>query len=214
MIKITTRNLTKKEWKKLNNDIISSRIGDIENFILTFVLFALVGLLFFFIPFSFFSIPDNIQGWCALAIIIGAFIFSLKYYSKFKKETRIENQMPLKKVNAEIVNVKTKKAIKRKDPEDFGVAFYIDVKDSNNKSKTLFLWGQYLDFLVYDKKFPNTEFNIIRRSDTKQTMDIEVLGDYFKPEKTLPPFSNEVWASGEIPKDGEILNTSIDEIGF
>jgi hypothetical protein len=111
----------------------------------------------------------------------------------------------------EVLHVRTNRAIKREDPEDYGVAFYIDVVD-DTKRKTLYLWGQHLDDLEYDNAFPNTEFVVTRRVDIKETIDIKLLGKPFRPEKTLPPFDKDIWKSGKYPADGELLDIRIDEV--
>jgi hypothetical protein len=112
---------------------------------------------------------------------------------------------------AEVIHVTTTRAIKRKDAEDFGVAYYVEVLD-NGQPKTLFLWGQYLDELEYDKTFPNTEFEFIRKKGSDEFIDFKALGQHFKEEKTLPPFDKATWDSGAYPVNGQILEQTIDEI--
>ena len=94
---------------------------------------------------------------------------------------------------------------------NFGVAFYLAVVDKG-QPKTLFLWGQYLDELEYEKKFPNTEFEFIRNVDSDEFIDFKTSGKYFKEEKVLPGFDKEVWKSGQYPINGQLLDQSIDTI--
>lgn len=102
--------------------------------------------------------------------------------------------------------------IKREDPEDFGVAFYCAVVD-NGQPKTLFLWGQYLDELEYEKTFPNTAFEFTRYVASDEFLAFKTLGHYFKEEKTLPAFDKSVWKNGSYPVNGQLLNQHFDEIG-
>jgi len=115
-----------------------------------------------------------------------------------------------KNVLAETLHVKTNRAIERGDIEDFGSSFYLDVEE-NGKRKTLFLWGQYLDELGKNK-FPNSEFVLIREGNTKELINLKLLGKYFEPEKVLPAFEKKLWKSGKCHEDGQIINKTIDEI--
>lgn len=98
----------------------------------------------------------------------------------------------------------------RKDPEDFGIAFYFDV-EHEGRQKALYLWGQYLDEME-GAGFPNTEFEIVRQPGSEQFMDFRTSGDYFKEERTLPAFEKEVWDSGAFPVNGQLIDRSIDGI--
>ena len=126
----------------------------------------------------------------------------------------LSNTKYLEEINsgqAEVIHVKTTKAIKREDPEDFGIAYYIEVLD-NGQPKTLFLWGQYLDELEYNETFPNTEFEFIRKKVSGELIDFKTIGQYFKEEKTLPPFDKADWDSGTFPINGQILEKTIEQI--
>lgn len=208
MIKIEKRELTKEERRGLRNDKISSTIGEIEIFVMTNVMILFIGFIPLLVLRYFFVVPVEVEGWYILFLLIS----SVLYYLRLRRGMRDENEKPLSEVGVEIISVKTSRAIKRKDPEDFGVAFYLDVIDKENEQRTLFLWGQYLDDLEYKREFPNTEFQIIRRDDTKRLMDIITRGEYFDPEKVLAPFDDELWAAGETPNNGDILQYSIDEV--
>jgi hypothetical protein len=76
----------------------------------------------------------------------------------------------------------------------------------------LFLWGQYLDELIHDKNFPNTEFEFLRKKGSDEFISFKTLGQYFEEEKTLPPFDKKTWESGVFPLNGQILDQTIDQI--
>lgn len=69
-----------------------------------------------------------------------------------------------------------------------------------------------MDELEYEKEFPNTEFEIVRELESKQILDIKLLGKYFAPERILPPFEKQIWKSGKYPMDGDLLDKLLDEI--
>ncbi len=178
---------------------------------------AFIGILFLMLlPFltlnHFFHFSSTFQAWACILFIIADAVIMIIYTKRQQKRyppVKIENRQ------VEVIHVKTRRAVKREDPEDFGAAFYLDVYDQG-KQKTLFLWGQYLDELgegdEQEAAFPNTEFELTRDKNTKNLMDIRLLGTYFPPERTLPSFSREVLKAGTYPLDGELIEGSIDEI--
>ena len=112
---------------------------------------------------------------------------------------------------ADIIHVKTNRAVEREDPEDFGAAFYIDVSD-HSTYKTFYIQGQYLDELTFEKEFPNTEFIVTLDTESREILDIEILGVYFEPEIVLPAFDKKTWESGNHPYNGDFLHHIIEDI--
>ena len=211
MLKISHRPLTQNEIKSLKRNKFSNFIGDVEMIIGSFAFFTGIFIIPLLIYGKFYPVSSRIQDVTTIIILIIVPILTGIIFWKFK----MIHYKPTKRIEeiiAEIWHIKTHRVIKREDPEDFGVGFYIDITDKVGKRKVLFLWGQYMDMLEFDKKFPNTEFKVIKRSDTKQILDIEVCGNYFEPEKTIPFFSEEDWQSGNYHEDGEIIEMSIDGI--
>ena len=120
---------------------------------------------------------------------------------------KVDNE--IKNGKAQILKIKTERVVKRKDPEDFGSGFYLEI----DKNKTLFLQGQYFDELQYSRKFPNTDFEIVRtKLNFNELIDINSFGEYLKPERKIKAFSEEQYESGNIHYDGDVLEMSIDEI--
>lgn len=93
-----------------------------------------------------------------------------------------------------VYNIKTDRVIKRRDPEDFGPSYYIDL-GQDNECKTLFLFGQYLDDFE-KKKFPSTEFQLIKGKGG-QVIDLIPSGEYLKPVKTLKAYSKRDFKTGK-----------------
>lgn len=211
MITKTTRSYSESEKKQLLQQL-PSLYQRIEEYTMLFILIMIVFLLPFLLLDKLFKFSSNVQLiTCIVIITLTALVIERikkKYGGGFSNRKDIDK---LKSGLAEVIHVKTSRAIKREDPDDFGVAFYIDVTDEGTR-KCLYLWGQYLDDLEGDNLFPNTEFIVTRKFDNKETIDIKLSGQPFKPEKTLPAFSKDDWKSGKVPADGDLLNTSIDDV--
>ena len=208
MITISTRPFTDGE-KKILLQQMSSVSGSVENAIFVFMGLTLVGLLPLLILNRFISIPSKIQ----LILCISVVFISARYaYLKYWKpnvdfNAREKRQHQLDSTYAEVWHIRTTRALEREDIEDFGPSYYLEVNDKESL-KTLFLWGQYL----YDRPFPNTEFELVKISDTGETIDLTTLGIYFPPEKVLPPFDLERLKQGHCPNDGELLDQKLDDI--
>lgn len=205
MLKITKRKLTPKEiaivkkWKL-------SFWAKLEQVSMLFVGITFVFLCPFLLYDKYFPVPSEIQLFIAIPLLILAIIATYWAYKKLNEVVYMEKQ-PLSEVMAEVFEVETTRAIERKDPEDFGPAYYLEVL-YNGQPKTLFLWGQYL----YDVALPNTAFEIIRRADNKAIIDIQIKGKYFEPEKILPAFDKKIWKSEDHEIDGEVLDIHLDDI--
>ncbi|GAA4062615.1 hypothetical protein GCM10022389_03970 [Flavobacterium cheonanense] len=120
---------------------------------------------------------------------------------------KVENEIKYGK--AQVLNIETEKVIKRAETYDLGSGFYIKVSEN----ETLYLQGQYYDELQYSRKFPNTNFEIVRSNLTQnELIAIYSFGKYLKPEKKLKPFTKEQYEKNEVDYDGDLLNIPIDEI--
>lgn len=208
MIISTKRKLTAKELKQLKRQKRGEFYSAIESSVLAYIFIMSVLLLPLLYIDKYYPIPSWIQGITSIVILIIAFFITRYILWSAPFFGRHPNEKSLSKVEAEVLYVKTARAIMREDPEDFGPAFYFDIREADSPPKVLFLWGQYL----YEESFPNTEFEIIRRSDTKELINLISHGDYFEPERTLPPFSDKIFSEGTYPEDGTILDMSLDAI--
>ena len=120
---------------------------------------------------------------------------------------KVENE--IKNGKAQVLKIQTDKVFKRKQTYDLGSGFYIKISDN----ETLFLQGQYFDELQYGRKFPNTDFEIVRTKLTfNELIDIKSFGEYLKPEKKLKAFTKEQFDKNEVHWDGDLLEIAIEQI--
>jgi hypothetical protein len=207
----TIRKPTQDEIKEQNKRL-PSVYKRIENFVLKLIVVILVLIAPLLIYGHHNPVTSDTQAIYCIAIIIFAILIVFWITKKFEGGLTNSKQIDnIKSEQIEVVKVQTTRAIKRTDAEDFGVAFYLAVV-YNGQPKTLFLWGQYLAELEYDKTFPNTEFEFIRKVGSDEFLDFKTSGKYFTEEKVLPAFDKELWKSGIYPANGQLLDLTIDEI--
>jgi hypothetical protein len=206
VIRVTVRPLTGDE-KKILNKRKPSLYKVVEEYALFFMGVYVILLIPLLIFYNYVPVSSELQ----LVICLVLFFLSAYIIHRISKKNRgLNDKVFESKSFAEVLHVKTNRAIEREDIEDFGSAFYLDVEDEG-KRKTLFLWGQYLDELE-ENKFPNSEFELIRKADTKEFIDLKLMGKYFPAEKTLAPFDKQLWKSGQAHEDGQLIDRSIGEI--
>lgn len=211
MIKISTRPLSDVEKKQLKSQQ-PTVYKKVEDFMLKTIYIFLILLAPILVIDHFWQMPSTIEAITLIGILPLTLLFAYKITQNH--EGGFSNKKNLDSINkgqAEIIHVQTSRAIKIEDYDDFGLAFYLEVQ-LNQEQKVLYLWGQYLDELVYEKRFPNTEFEIVREFESKQILDVKLMGKFFAPERILPPFDAQTWKSGKFPMDGDLLDRSMDEI--
>jgi len=211
MIKTIVRSFTEAE-KKQQIKQLPGVYQRFEGFVMKFISIAFVLIIPLLVYDHFTPVPSQTQAVYCIAIVIIA--LSITFWITKKWEGGLSNQPYISEINtaqAEHIHVKTTRAIKREDPEDFGLAFYLEVFD-NGQPRTLFLWGQYLDELIHDKNFPNTEFEFLRKKGSDEFISFTTLGQYFQEEKSLPPFDKATWDNGTFPVNGQIIDQTFDEI--
>jgi len=142
-----------------------------------------------------------------LIISIGIVIYWMKKNEEIGWNKKVDNE--IKNGKAQVLKIKTDKVYKRKETFDLGSGFYLKISEN----ETLFLQGQYFDELQYSRKFPNTEFEIVRTELTvNELIDIKPLGEYLKPEKKLKAFTKEQFENNEVHYDGDLLKIPIEQI--
>jgi len=138
-------------------------------------------------------------------LIVGIILFWNKRDPEMLFNKTLKNEIDVGDV--EILNIKSDCVYKRKDLGDFGTGYYFDLG-----SKTLYLQGQHLDLLYQARKFPNSEFEIIRTKSAKVLINCKTRGGYLKPKKTLEAFTKEQYKSGDYHTDGQVIDMKIHEI--
>jgi len=208
MITFTTRLITAEE--KLQVSIKSdSLFKSIERFVMVLAGIVLALDIPLLIYDHFNTVASNVQAiYCITITGIALFLTIAVTKRRSRNRLRHNNGIPMQ---VEVIKVKTTRAVRREDFEDFGTAFYIDVTNEGQQ-KTLFLWGQYLDILNDENKFPNTEFEIVRLPNAQEFIEFKLSGYYFKEERTLPAFAKQVWQSGTCPLNGQLMDTNIEGI--
>ncbi len=209
MMTITTRQITETEIV-LQQQRQPGLYQRTENFVMMLIAVLLLLLAPFLIYNNFCPIASHVQAIFCIVIIITATALVTWLIRKYQNKLCRQKKPELVTLEVEAVRVQTSKAIKREDFEDFGIAYYLDVTH-NGQSKTLYLWGQYLDELE-EGTFPNTAFEFIRCTGSDEFISFKTSGQYFKEAGTLPPFSKAIWESGTYPLNGQLLDQSINTI--
>ncbi len=142
-----------------------------------------------------------------IIISIGIVVYWMRKNGEIDWNKKVDNE--IKNGKAQVLKIKTDKVYKRKETFDLGSGFYLKISEN----ETLFLQGQYFDELQYSRKFPNTEFEIVRTELTfNELIDIKPLGEYLKPEKKLKAFTKEQFENNEVHYDGDLLKIPIEQI--
>jgi hypothetical protein len=109
---------------------------------------------------------------------------------------------------AEIFTFSAVDAIRVEEFEDEGSSYFLRLTDG----KVLFLNGQYLYDYEESKRFPCTDFDIVRRSRLDFVMEVVCRGNYIAPSKVLKPFTMEQFQQNEAPEDMTYVDVAWDEI--
>lgn len=211
MITSTIRNPTPDE-KLEQVKRLPSAYKRFESFIAKLIFVVMVLLIPFLLYDHYYPVSSATQAIFSIAIVALSILLVFWRTKRYEGGLSAGKQMAdISSTPVEVMKVKTCRAFKREDQEDFGSAYYMDVTD-NGQRKTLYLWGQYLDELEYEKLFPSTAFEFTRRVGSDEFIDFKTTGKYFEAEKVLPAFGKEVWKSGNHPLNGQLLNQTIDTI--
>ena len=140
-------------------------------------------------------------------ISVGIVIYWMNKNRELGWNRKVENE--IKNGKAQVLKIETEKVFKRKETYDLGSGFYIKISEN----ETLYLQGQYFDELQFSRKFPNTDFEIVRtKLNFNELIDIKSFGKYLKPEKKLKAFTKEQFENNEVHYDGDLLNIPIEKI--
>jgi len=157
-----------------------------------------------------YKVSSQIQFWSSVALVIisiSIVLYWMKWNGELYRNKKINNE--IRNGKAHVLRIQTDKVIKRKDPEDYGAGYYFKL----DHKRTLYLQGQYCDELNHSRKFPNTDFEIVRaKLHLDELIQINFYGKYLKPIKSLKSFSDEQYENGNYHYDNTILELNIDEI--
>lgn len=109
------------------------------------------------------------------------------------------------------------RAFEVEETEDEGLHYFLALEDGG----VLYLTGQCLyDFVeITDdpefnqpRRFPCTEFTILRHKIDRYILDIRCRGQVIEPEQLGPPFSREVRRQNRVPEDGQVIRDRTFEV--
>lgn len=184
-------------------------------------------VLGFYVSFIGSRFPDDQWPWWATPSIIFVF-FASSVASLFLFNRRGERPGPHKTIDEQIADLesaglllhesfKARRAFQVEEFEDEGSHYFVELEDG----RTLYLNGQYLyDFEPIEddpefnqpRKFPCTEFTVLRRKDAGYVVHLLCLGTVLQPECLAPHFEKADWQRG-LSEDGDILaGKTYDEI--
>lgn len=156
------------------------------------------------------KVPSKIQLFILIPLMIisvGIVIYWMNKNGEIGWNRKVENE--IKNGKAQVLKIETEKVFKRKETYDLGSGFYIKISET----ETLYLQGQFYDELSYSRKFPNTNFEIVKTNlVNNEFITLNTFGKYLKPEKKLKAFTKEQFEKNEVHYDGDLLNIKIDEI--
>ncbi len=107
---------------------------------------------------------------------------------------------------AEVTRVHATKAIRVEELEDEGGGYFLHLKDG----RTLFLRGQYLFDLETNKKFPCSEFEVVRGPKSGAILNLVCCGSYLPSQKIIASFRQPDLQA--VPRDGDIIEVPWEKI--
>jgi len=102
---------------------------------------------------------------------------------------------------AELERRRTKDAIRIEEFEDSGIGFYVRLEDD----RILFFQGRYLHGRIDERRFPCTEFDIVRGPTTRRFLGIDCAGSYKPPTRSSGPITERAFC--RLPEDGDFVTT-------
>ena len=188
-----------------------------------FILGALTG----FVSFVGSRYPDDHWPWWAGPGIAVVLIASIAIALVVFNRRGFRPSLPGKSQEEEIAELREKdllltesfsarRAFGVEEFEDEGLHYFVELSDG----RTLYLTGQNLyDYEPIDepdinqpRRFPCTEFTVLRHKEAGYILDILCSGAVLEPEVVAPPFSKQDCRQG-LPEDGDVIaDRTYDEI--
>jgi hypothetical protein len=133
-------------------------------------------------------------------ITVAWLVYSIRSYIKLRRRFSLTlYQDDLAGGVAEVTRFHATEAIRVQEFEDEGGGYFLHLEDE----RTLFLRGRYLCDLEEAKKFPCSEFEVVRGLKSGAILDLVCCGSYFPSQKTIAPFRQPELR--EAPSDGDIV---------
>jgi hypothetical protein len=201
-----TRELTAAEIEDLKLNITNIR-GLVRDMILRWFLISIVTLTPLLI---FYNIIGNTIKIAYLAsdqfLVIALVIFFSNLFDKITENKKIMEAIA--NGLAEVTRIKTNKAVKRLNTNNTPEGYYLDI----GNGKTIFLQNERFFYYNFSDKFPNSEFEIVKTYSNKIFVTTIMKGNKLPVLKQLYPFTKEQYKTGNIHKDGQILEIPIENI--
>ncbi|MFB6454197.1 hypothetical protein ACE38W_02915 [Chitinophaga sp. Hz27] len=210
MYNVYHRSITDKEAEKLAR--MKPVAKNVVMHALTTFLVIISGLFMASVTMKRVSDPDQhwpLPVWTIILVAcigIGAIV----WLKRIIRRNQQMHDISIALMQVEVLHIKTNHAIVREADESLGEGYYLDVY-VNGQQRTLYLQNPKYDYWAVDTDFPNTEFEIVRTHE-KEIIGAQFLGQYLMPERELPAFDDATLATGNYPKDGDLLDISIFEV--
>jgi hypothetical protein len=133
-------------------------------------------------------------------IIVAWLVYSIRSYLKLCSTFSLAPyQDDLAGGVAEVTRFHAIEAIRVEELEDEGGGYFLHLKNGH----TLFLRGQYLFDLEENKKFPCSEFEVVRGPKSGAILNLVCCGSYFPSQKIIASFRQPDLQA--VPTDGDII---------
>ena len=133
-------------------------------------------------------------------IIVAWLVYSIRSHLKLRRSFSLTSyQDDLAGGVAEVTRFHATKAIRVEELEDEGSGYFLHLGDD----RTLFLRGQHLFDLEENKRFPCSEFEVIRGPKSGAILSLVCCGSYFPSQKIIAPFRQPDLKA--VPMDGDIV---------
>jgi len=140
-------------------------------------------------------------------IIIAWLVYSIISYLKLHRSYSLTPyQDDLAGGIAEVTRFHALKAIRFEELEEEGDGYFLHLKDG----RTLFLRGEYLLDLETNKKFPCSEFEVVRGPKSGAIINLVCCGSFFPSQKIASPLRRPDLRA--VPTDGEIVEVPWEKI--
>jgi hypothetical protein len=159
-------------------------------------------------------IVDRVLGFLSLfspflfsIIFVAWFVYSVRSYLKLRRSLSSSfYQNDLAGGVAEVTRFHATKAVRFEALEDQDGAYFLHLENG----RTLVLRGQHLFDLEKNKRFPCSEFEVIRGPKSGAILSLVCCGTYFPSQKMITPFRQTDFKA--VPMDGDVVTVPWEKI--